>query len=88
MWRLGVPKKYVMNIPISGFLAAITIKVLGRFVPEAYAFGVGVFVLGITLYPLDRAFARAAGRELRLLRVFFGSLVGGVVAAVLWHVLL
>jgi|GEM_PF-5207631 len=57
MWRLGVPKKYVMNIPISGFLAAITIKVLGRFVPEAYAFGVGVFVLGITLYPLDRAFA-------------------------------
>jgi hypothetical protein len=41
MWRLGVPKKYVMNIPISGFLAAITIKVLGRFVPEAYAFGVG-----------------------------------------------
>jgi hypothetical protein len=51
MWRLGVPKKYVMNIPISGFLAAITIKVLGRFVPEAYAFGVGVFVLGKGLPP-------------------------------------
>ncbi len=87
MGRLRIPKKYLMNIPISGLLAAVAIKVLEGVIQEAYAFGVGVFILGITLYPLDRAFARASGRELRFLRVLFASLVGGAAAAVLWSVL-
>jgi hypothetical protein len=78
---------YLINIPIAGLLMAIATGGLRRVIPEAYAFGLGVLILGIGLYPLNRAFARPEGRKRRFLRVFLASLVGGAVGAVFWHLL-
>lgn len=85
--RLCVRKIYLLNIPISSLVMGITFALLRRIIPEPLAFGAGFLLLFATLYPLNRAFARARGRELRFAKYFLGAILGAIVATGLSYLL-
>jgi len=77
--HLCVRKIYLLNIPISGLIGWVALVVLKRAIPESLAFGAGFLLMFATLYPLNGAFARAAGGQLRFARYFLGAILGAVV---------
>jgi hypothetical protein len=83
--RLCVRKIYLLNIPISGLIGAITKALLKRVGPEWFAYGAGFLLLFATLYPLNAAFACAAGKQLKFARYFLGAVLGAGGAAVLFY---
>ncbi len=83
--RLCVRNIYLLNIPISGLVGGIAIVLLRRIISEPLAFGAGFLLLFATLYPLNRAFARATGRELRFAKYFLGAILGAIVATGLFY---
>ena len=83
--RLRIRKMYLLNIPISSLIFWVTTVLLERVIPEWFAYGAGFLLLFATLYPLNAAFACAAGKQLKFARYFLGAVLGAGVAAVLFY---
>jgi hypothetical protein len=71
--RVCVRKIYLLNIPISGLIGAITKALLERVGPEWFAYGVWVSLTGCDPLSIERSICVCGGKTAQIRQVFSGS---------------